>query len=141
MNFSLPESQYSKPAQRVEFFETLRARVHNIPGVQAAGFGATVPGEGYYSDSGFTVAEHPPLSVGQSQYALFRARRIQVISLRWEFPFCEEKPSQRLDRAMKVIINETFARRFFPGENPVGKHLLARGKKSYEIVGVGGDTR
>jgi hypothetical protein len=33
MNFSLPESQYRKAAQRGEFFDTLRARVHNIPGV------------------------------------------------------------------------------------------------------------
>jgi predicted permease len=143
MIFSLPESQYSKPAQRVEFFETLLSRVRNIPGVQAAGFGAAVPGEGYYSDNGFTVAEHPPLLVGQSQSALFRTADPGYFAA-LGIPFLRGETfaaSQRLDRAMKVIINDSLARRYFPGENPVGKHLLARGEKSYEIVGVVGDTR
>ena len=142
MKFSLPESQYSKPEQRVEFFETLLSRVRNIPGLQA-GFGAAVPGQGYYSDSGFTVAEHPALPVGQSQYALFRtADPGYFVAL--GIPFLRGETfaaSQRLDRAMRVIINDSFARQYFPGEDPVGKHLLARGEKSYEIVGVVGDTR
>jgi predicted permease len=143
MNFSLPESQYTNPAQRVEFFETLLARVRNIPGVQAAGFGAAVPGQGYYSDSGFTVAEHPPLPLGQSQYALFRTAdpgyfaALGIPILRGE----TFTAGQRLDNALKVIINDSLARRFLPDENPVGKHLLARGEKSYEIVGVVADTR
>jgi predicted permease len=143
MNFSPPESQYSKPTQRVEFFDTLLARVRNIPGVQVAGFGAAVPGQGYYSDSGFTVSEHPPLPVGQSQSALFRTADPGYFAA-LGIPFLHGETftaSQRLDRAMKVIINDSLARRFLPGENPVGKHLLARGEKSYEIVGVVGDTR
>ena len=143
MKFSLPESKYSKPAQRVEFFQTLLSRVRNIPGLQAAGFGAAVPGQGYYSDSGFTVAEHPPLTVGQSQYALFRTADPGYFAA-LGIPFLRGETfaaSQRLDRAMKVIINDSLARQYFPGEDPVGKHLLARGEKSYEIVGVAGDTR
>jgi predicted permease len=143
MNFSLPESRYSKPAQRAEFFETLLARVRNIPGVQAAGFGAAVPGQGYYSDSGFLAEEHAPLPVGQSQSALFRTADPGYFAA-LGIPFLRGETfaaSQRLDRAMKVVINDSFARQYFPGENPVGKHLLARGEKSYEIVGVVGDTR
>jgi predicted permease len=39
-----------------------------------------------------------------------------------------------------VIVNETFARRFFPGEDPIGKRLLYSQKKyPYEIIGVAGD--
>jgi putative ABC transport system permease protein len=49
--------------------------------------------------------------------------------------------NQRLDRATKVIISESFARLYFPGEDPLGKHLLTLGQKSYEIIGVVGDTR
>jgi predicted permease len=50
-------------------------------------------------------------------------------------------PSQRLDRAMKVIVSDSFVRQYFPDEDPLGKHLLTMGSKSYEIVGVVGDTR
>jgi putative ABC transport system permease protein len=143
MNFSLPESQYSRPAQRVEFFERLLSRVRNIPGVQAAGFGAAVPGQGYYSDSGFLVAGHPPLPVGQSQSALFRTADPGYFAA-LGIPFLRGETfaaSERLDRAMKVIVNDSLARQYFPGENPVGMHLLARGEKPYEIVGVVSDTR
>jgi hypothetical protein len=106
MNFMLPESQYSKPAQRAEFFETLLARVRNIPGVQAAGFGAAVPGQGYYSDSGFLAEEHAPLPVGQSQSALSRTADPGYFAA-LGIPFLRGETfaaSQRLDRAMKVVL-------------------------------------
>ena len=40
-----------------------------------------------------------------------------------------------------MIVSESFARLYFPGEDPLGKHLLTLGQKSYEIIGVVGDTR
>jgi putative ABC transport system permease protein len=51
---------------------------------------------------------------------------------------------ERLDRATSVIISDLFARKFFPDEDPVGKHLrvnLTGHEIAYEIVGVVGDTR
>ncbi len=143
MRFSLPEAQYTQPAQRVNFFETLLERVRNLPGVQAAGFVTAVPGQGYIGDNGFAIAEHPPLPSGQSQYAIFRwadpgyfaALGIPVLGGE------TFDAGQRLDRAMKVIVSDSFVRRYFPGEDPLGKHLLTHGNKSYEIIGVVGDTR
>jgi hypothetical protein len=72
MHFTLPEAQYSKPAQRMTFFDDLLTRVRALPGVQAAGLVRAVPGEGYFGDAGIAVAEHPPLPQGQSQIALVR---------------------------------------------------------------------
>jgi putative ABC transport system permease protein len=49
---------------------------------------------------------------------------------------------QVLDRANEVIVSESFAQKFFPGEDPIGKHLFLGGeKKENVIVGVVGDTR
>ncbi len=143
MSFGLPEAQYTQPAQRVNFFETLLARVRNLPGVQGAGLATAVPGQGYMEDNGFTIAEHPPLPVGQIQYAIVRFvdpgyfAALGIPILRGG----AFNPSQRLDRAMKVIVSDSFARQYFPDEDALGRHLLTLGQKSYEIVGVVGDTR
>jgi putative ABC transport system permease protein len=151
MHFTLPEVQYSKPEQRVAFFDDLLARVHGLPGVEAAGLVRAVPGEGWFGDADITVAEHPPLPQGQSQLAL----------VRWADPgyFAAIKiplrrgrtfgPDQRLDAASEIIISAELARQYFPNEDPIGKHLIASGDlgetgrshHGYEIVGIVGDTR
>src|SRR5262249_20969578 len=48
---------------------------------------------------------------------------------------------QRLDGANEAIISAEFARQYFPDEDPIGKHLIGFGRRSYDIVGVVGDTR
>ncbi len=71
-NFTLPEVQYSKPVQRVAFFDDLLARVRALPRVEAASLVRAVPGEGYFGNGDVTVAEHPPLPQGQTLLAIDR---------------------------------------------------------------------
>jgi putative ABC transport system permease protein len=143
MHFTLPEVQYSKPVQRMSFFDDLLARVRALPGVQAAGLVTAVPGEGYFGDAGFAVAEHPPLPQGQTNLAIARLAdpgyfaAIKIPLLRGR-TFGSD---QRLDAAHEVIISAEFAQQYFPNEDPIGKHLLTPGHHSYEVVGVVGDTR
>ena len=143
MHFTLPEVQYSKPAQRVAFFDDLRARVRALPGVDAASLVRAVPGEGYFGDGDVTVAEHPPLPQGQTLLAIVRwADPGYFASL--TIPFLRGRTfgsDQRLDGANEAIISAEFARQYFPTEDPIGKHLIGFGRRSYEIVGVVGDTR
>jgi predicted permease len=143
MHFTLPKVQYSKPAQRVAFFDDLRARVRALPGVDAAGLVRAVPGEGYFGDGTVTIAEHPPLPLGQSLLAIVRwADPGYFASL--SIPFRRGRTfgsDQRLDGVNEVIISAEFARQYFPGEDPIGKHLTGSDRRSYEIVGVVGDTR
>jgi predicted permease len=47
---------------------------------------------------------------------------------------------QRAEHATEIIISESFARSYFPGEDPLGKHLRTWGHL-YQIVGIVGDTR
>jgi putative ABC transport system permease protein len=52
---------------------------------------------------------------------------------------------ERLDRTRVVIISESVAKKYFPGEEPIGRHLAidfeSPQPQPYEIVGVIGDTR
>ena len=143
MRFGLPEAQYAQAAQRVIFFEALLQRVRALPGVQAAGLVRAVPGQGYGGDSGFWIAEHPPLQLGQSQHAIVRwadpgyFAALGIPLLRGQTFDGDRRP----DNDKQVIVSETFARQYLFGENPIGKHLLAIGRRSFKIVGVVGDTR
>jgi putative ABC transport system permease protein len=50
--------------------------------------------------------------------------------------------NQKLDQVSEVVISQSFAKEFFPGEDPLGKHLHVNdGNKVRVIVGVVGDTR
>ena len=49
---------------------------------------------------------------------------------------------KRLDAANQVIISQSFATQYFPGEDPIGKHIRVEVEhRTAEVVGVVGDTR
>ena len=147
MRLSLPGAQYPEPAQRVALFDQLLTRVRALPGVTAAALVNVVPGQGYGGDNIITIPEHPPLPKGQMQIArrryadpgYFAALQIPLVRGR---TFTDQ---ERLEKADKVIVSQLLVKHFFPNEDPIGKHLLVdpagHGKRSYEIIGVVGDTR
>src|SRR5207237_2345495 len=111
-------------------------------GGEAAGLVTAVTGQGYWEDSGFTVVEHPPLSKGTGIWALnrtadpgyFAAMGIPILRGR------TFNASLRLDQANEIIVSDGFVKKYFPGEEPMGKHLKTA-DKDYTIVGIVGDTR
>jgi predicted permease len=143
MRFTLPEAKYSQPVQRINFFASLLQSVRSLPGVQAAGLVRLVPGQGYGGDNGFLIAEHPPLPLGKMQLAIRRWADPGYFAA-LGIPFLEGHTfdqDQRLGTTHEVIISRSLARKYFPGEDAIGKHLLTLGRRSFRIVGVVGDTR
>jgi predicted permease len=142
MHLGLPDARYATPALRANFYDTLLERVRALPGVDAAGFATLVPGQGYGGDSTFSIVEHPVLPQGRGLFALSRwADRLYFQAM--GIPILRGRTfdgGKRLDAANEVVISESFASQYFPGEDPLGRHLLVRGKNS-TIVGIVGDTR
>jgi predicted permease len=142
MHLGIPDARYPTAAQRANFYDTLLERVRALPGVDAAGFATVVPGQGYQMDWTFTIVEHPPLPQGVGQFALsrwadpkyFHAMGIPILRGR------TFDGGKRLDAANEVVISQSFASQYFPGEDPLGRHIRARGKDAV-IVGIVGDTR
>ncbi|MFL6429062.1 MAG: FtsX-like permease family protein, partial [Acidobacteriaceae bacterium] len=144
LQFSLPDAHYKEPAQKVAFFEQLLTRVRALPGVAAAGISSALPGEGWGGDGEVTIPEHPPLPKGQGidlmhrgiDPGYFAALQIPLIRGRYF------RNDERLDHAKVAIISESTAKQYFPGEDPIGRHLGGSDLgANYEIVGVVGDTR
>jgi predicted permease len=142
MHLGLPDARYATPAERANFYDALLDRVRALPGVDAAGFATAVPGQGYQMDWSFTIVEHPPLPQGSGLFALsrwadpkyFGAMGVPILRGR------TFDSGKRLDAADEVIISQSFANQYFPDEDPLGRHLRARGQNAV-IVGMVGDTR
>ena len=145
MSYSLPKEKYDKPEKVNAFNESLLARLRVLPGVRAVALGSTLPGNSWGGDDVFTIPEHPPIKPGAelpdalnrlADPGYFTALGIPLLQGRF---FTMQ---DRDDRANKVIISYQLARQYFPGESPIGRHMVvsSRDKAGYEIVGVVGDT-
>jgi putative ABC transport system permease protein len=143
MVVSLPTTRYAEPGRQVAFFRQAVERVGNLPGVDAAGVTTNIPLFGGNS-TGFNVEGDPPYAPGQRPLVEYRSvspgyfRAMGIPLLRGR-TFNEQDGG---DAPGVVIINETLARRHFPGEDPLGKRLGFSGPTDWrEIVGVVRDTR
>src|SRR5262245_12814263 len=129
--------RYKEFDQVTNFYQELLGRVAAIPGARYAGvinsLNVTNP---------FGIDEHPPLppekqplaQINQVSADYFTAMGIPLRAGR----FFNERDSKGAPPV--AIIDETLARREFPGENPVGKHIDFW-KTSREIVGVVGAAK
>ena len=143
MWIALPNARYSTPEMRINFYDALLTRVRALPGVQAATFETIVPGGGYGGDWGFKIPEHPPQPIGQGNSAIMRFADAGYFST-LGIPILRGRTfdeGKRLDQADEVVISESLAKTFYPGEDPIGKHLKLADAKPALIVGVVADTR
>jgi putative ABC transport system permease protein len=121
----LPTARYNNDEKLVAFQTQLLARVAALPSVTAAAIGNNVPFDDNEWDLTFHITGTPPHQPGQEPSAevnvvsadYFRVLKIPILRGR---PFDDrEIPG----RARSVIIDETFAARHFPGQDPIGKHI------------------
>jgi putative ABC transport system permease protein len=125
MSLRLPFGGYKEPAQRVNYFQQTLANLQQLPGVEAAGICFSLPMTGDGATDRVWIegrpappkGEEPVLRGGSVSVDYFKA---MGIPLRQGRAFTEDEVWQ--GRPV-IIINEAFARRFFPGENPVGKRI------------------
>jgi putative ABC transport system permease protein len=146
MHVSLPESKYKTPQLQVAFFDQALQRLKAIPGVKAAMVATEVP---YGNDEVDDTAsiQNRPARAGEFRNAnienvnadYFRALHIPLLAGR----LLEE--SDGFEQAPVVVASQSFARRFFPGEDAIGKFIKVGGDDAKapwaKIVGVVGDIK
>ena len=143
----LPPRKYPEDAQRISFFQRLIERVSTLPGVQAVGAGNVIP----LSDNDFVLAfeidGRPPLPPGASQSTNFYAVSADYFKA-MGIPLLRGRvigAGDTKDSPHVAVINETMAKKLFPGEDPLGKRMtFGRNDKQpdwYEIVGIVGDVK
>ncbi|HVF70361.1 MAG TPA: ABC transporter permease [Chthoniobacterales bacterium] len=109
------------------FYNRLLDRVRVLPGVEAAAVGANIPFDDSEWDSYFHITGTPPAEPGKEPSAeinivsadYFKAMKMPILRGRAFGP--EDVPD--MNRSRSVIIDETFAQRYFPGRDPIGLNI------------------
>ncbi len=141
MRLTLPASRYPDIRSVATFFGRALERVGALPGVEAAGVITLLPMQDWGFNGDFDIEGRPPFSPGKEPNAeyrsvsadYFRALGIRLVSGR----YFTAQDGQGAPHA--VVINQAFARRFFPGEDAVGHRLRFFGPEYVPIVGVVAD--
>ncbi len=142
----LPASKYGEDPQRKAFFKQLTERVRTLPGVRSVGAVSYLPIAGLGAATGFVIEGRPPLPPGQQLVGDVRVVDGGYFGT-MGIPFLQGRTfSERelTDESHVVIINETMARDYFPGEDPIGKRVTIDMKDENvpsEIIGVVRDAR
>jgi putative ABC transport system permease protein len=145
---SLPENTYPKGERQAAFMRALMERMRALPGVQSAGAAYGMPLTSFSFNFNFEVAGRPPLKPAEQPAAEVRVATPDYFAT-MGIPIVKGRGLTEADRAggQKVIlITETGVQRFFPDEDPLGKHVTfgwGRGDAHLEgdIVGVVGDVK
>ncbi len=146
MFISLRGQRYTQDQQFIDFYARLLAGTQALPGVGAAAVSNSLPPDSTEFSDAFQIEERPTVP-NQPPLVAYVVRvspdycRALGIPLRGGRSFTD---ADAAGAPRVTLINETFQRRFFPDEDPVGKRISVGGGQQRvwrEIVGVVGDVK
>jgi putative ABC transport system permease protein len=143
--FALPGRTYNIE-RRLAFFRECQARIESLPGVKSAAFAMSLPIAGSNWNSRFIVSDKPVASPGGEPNAAFTpvsANYFGTMGVRLLMGRVFNE-AEMADSPPVTVINESLARRLWPGENPIGKRLKGSwGDQTpwREVIGVVADVK
>ena len=141
-------TKYLAPEDHVRFWEDLLARAGAVPGVAAVGLISSEPLAGFVPN-GRVSLDGDPTKLADAAYVVASAGTFQALDI----PLLQGRGFQESDgpdAPHVVLVSRSFARRYWPGEDPVGKQVSGGGMDDYRnadpivygtVVGVVGDVR
>ena len=121
----LPPGKYKDAIKRIAFFNRVLEGVRALPGVENASYTHMVPFEGIGNTSGFLVEGLPRPDNGSVQDALMRGGTPEYLDTLGAKLIDGRMygPGDGPGAPKVIVINETFARRFWPNESAVGHRI------------------
>ena len=139
-----PENTYAKPEQIIALYREIERQVSALPGVQSAGVSMDlplqcncntdwirIPGRPYHGEHNDILER----AVSPGYLPTLKARLIRGRLMRED---------EDASKPHVIVVNQTFARRFFPAEDPIGKKIgdiKLSPESMREIIGVVADVR
>jgi putative ABC transport system permease protein len=144
LRLTMPAARYTDGPRRIAAFRELESRINALPPVEAAGFVYEIPLAGDRQGTSVEIEGEAALAGGQGNVnftfvtpSYFRAMGVPLTRGR------EFSERDTADSPLVVIVNETFAERFFPGGAALGRRMRVGfdSEAAREIVGVVRDVR
>jgi len=144
----LPHSQYARPERRVQFYSRVANELDHTAGITGAAFSTVLPVSGGGAVDVMQIEGHPEPRVEDLHDTYhesvspdyFRVMGIPVMKGRI-FDAADTDKTEPV-----VLVNESFVRRYFPHEDPIGKRIRPaagsfRSAQWFRIVGIVGDEK
>jgi predicted permease len=142
---TVPGTKFSSPAAQISFYDQVLRQVRATPGVESAGLIDSLPIDDGGSHQPVAVegqpvvpmADQPEVDVRMISPGYLHAMRIPVLRGR------DLNDADVAGRPPVVFISESMAKRFWPNENPIGKHITLTFFPGVvrEVAGVVGDVK
>lgn len=143
MRMNLPPSKYGTNAQMVSFYNEVLRQMQSLPGVRAAAISSALPPT--------PTRSAPILAEGQPVVPLPQRSGVNIETISPDYAKVLRVPLERGrefttedDQTTPTVtmVNQAFVRRYWPNENPIGKHIwLGTIATPVEVVGVLGDEK
>ena len=142
MRTTLPQTKYPDEPARLAFYDNVLRRVNALPGVERAAYVSMLPFMSQGNTTGFAIENR---AVEQAQDAVFRTgtpQHLQLLGVQvLEGRILDERDGP--GGPLAAVINETFARTYWPGTSPLGARIRFGGVAApwRTVVGVVKDVR
>ncbi|HET7698782.1 MAG TPA: ABC transporter permease [Vicinamibacterales bacterium] len=136
-----PPAAYRTSAQRVAFYDAVRARTAALPGVTHAALSSVIP-LGGDSDTSFLIEGRPaPTRSADALVTWYRVVSANYFAA-MEIPLRRGRLFADREPEPTVVVNETMAKQHWPGEDPIGRRIrLADDGPWFTIVGIVADVQ
>ena len=136
------------PKVAMKFFQTATQRLKEIPGVESAGWMSYLPVSNSSNNSTFAIEGRPEPKPGERPSTLTRSASPEVFSA-FRIPLRQGRLFDDTDRdgtPHVAVVSETFVKKFFPNEDPIGRRISFGGPEDGDkrtwltIIGVVADV-
>jgi putative ABC transport system permease protein len=148
MSLVLPQQKYPDSARRAAFYDELIRRVEAVPGVKSAAIVNWIPLIRQGDSTSITIEGRPPAEPGKENMMVTRVvnpHYFQTMGVQLARGRAFDGSQDRADSPGAVIVSETAARRYWPGEEALGKRIAVGRVESPDdwltVVGVVNDVK
>jgi predicted permease len=145
MNAAVSQAKFAGPQQENQFFDQVLQRIRSLPGVESAGLIDDIPmGDGgshqpiqIEGQPVVAMADQPEVDVRLTSPGYMHSMHIPILKGR------DFSDQDIVGRPASILISQSMAERFWPGEDPIGKRLTLTFSPDHvrEVVGVVGDVK